>query len=135
MFDLDMSKLLMVGFVALVVIGPKDLPVAMRAVGRVLAMLRRLKGDVKKSAEAIFADADLDAADKQIRDIGSTLWTNVALDPATAMRGRLPSPEPGSTPRQASDEAQKYASPEMQAYLEPLAETPALVESETSLPA
>lgn len=42
MFGVGWTEMLLVGVVALVVIGPKDLPVVMRQVGKAIGMIRRL---------------------------------------------------------------------------------------------
>jgi sec-independent protein translocase protein TatB len=41
MFDLTSSKLLIVALVALIVVGPKDLPVLLRAIGKYVGIIRR----------------------------------------------------------------------------------------------
>ena len=112
MFDLDLSKMVLFGAVALVVIGPKDLPAALRAAGRVVAQFRRIQSDIRKAADTLMADASLD---REIAMIESTARTQLAQNPATAMRGSL-----ATTPVAAGAGTLEYASPEMQAYLAPL---------------
>jgi sec-independent protein translocase protein TatB len=131
MFDFDLSKMLLVGIVALVVVGPKELPAVMRAAARALTKLRRFQADVRASARDLMANADLDSVDRELNDLGATMRVNIALDPATAMRGSLPSSGASLVRRQAEEKALPYASPEMQAYLAPPAEesTPAVTEA------
>jgi sec-independent protein translocase protein TatB len=117
MFDFDISKMILVGVVALVVVGPKELPAVLRTLGRALARVRRLQTEVRVAANNFMADVDIDSIEKSVR-------SNLALDPATAMRGNLPS-DPNPARLQVSEESLQYASPEMQAYLTPLPETPA----------
>jgi sec-independent protein translocase protein TatB len=45
MFDLDVSKMIIVGIVALAVIPPKDLPRVMRTVGQALGRMRRMAAE------------------------------------------------------------------------------------------
>ncbi len=47
MFDLDVSKIAIIGAVALVVLGPTKLPVAARTVGKLLGKAQRYIADVK----------------------------------------------------------------------------------------
>lgn len=47
MFDLDVSKIAIIGAVALVVLGPTKLPVAVRTVGKLLGKAQRYIADVK----------------------------------------------------------------------------------------
>ena len=117
MFDLDLSKMVLFGVVALVVIGPKDLPAALRVAGRVATQLRRVQGDIRRAAGALMADASLD---REIAAAQEAARVALARNPATAMRGSLP----GAEPSLAGAEAMEYATPEMQAYLAPLGEAP-----------
>ena len=112
MFDLDLSKMILFGVVALVVIGPNDLPAALRVVGRVAAQLRRVRGDIRRAADTLMAEASLD---HEIAAVQDAARLTLARNPATAMRGSLP----GAEPVLAEAEALEYATPEMQAYLAP----------------
>jgi sec-independent protein translocase protein TatB len=47
MFDLTSSKLLILGLVALIVVGPKDLPVLLRTIGKYVGMIRRQAGEFR----------------------------------------------------------------------------------------
>jgi sec-independent protein translocase protein TatB len=112
MFDLDLGKMVLFGVVALVVIGPKDLPAALRVAGRAMAQLRRVQGDFRKAVGDVMAEASLD---REIASMETAARVNLARNPATAMRGSLAAPEPGL----AAAELLEYATPEMQAYLAP----------------
>lgn len=48
MFDIGFSELVLIGLLALIVLGPKRLPEAARAAGRWMARLRRFIADVKR---------------------------------------------------------------------------------------
>jgi sec-independent protein translocase protein TatB len=66
MFDIGMSELLVIGIVALIVVGPKDLPGMFRTLGRFTA---RMKGMARE-----FTRAMEDAADETgVKDIGKDL--------------------------------------------------------------
>ena len=41
MFDITSSKLLILAVVALIVVGPKDLPILLRTIGKYLGIIRR----------------------------------------------------------------------------------------------
>ena len=120
MFDLDVSKLLVVCAVALVVVGPKDLPRVLRTVGQILNKAQRLKSELQKAVTRFADEADLSSIDKELATIENRARANFALDPAMTMRGR---PTPGSggdaASQQGDDSAPQYASPEMAAYLAP----------------
>jgi sec-independent protein translocase protein TatB len=127
MFEFDLSKMILFGVVALLVVGPNELPAALRAAGRVLARIKRLQAEVRKSVDTLMADASLD---REVESFNQTMRTNLALDPATAMRGSLPASDANLARGQVKAEALEYASPEMRAYLAPPAEAASLAEAE-----
>ena len=53
MFDIGASELLMIVIVAVVVIGPKDLPMALRTAGRWIARVRRVSGHFRAGVETM----------------------------------------------------------------------------------
>ncbi|QFT59555.1 Sec-independent protein translocase protein TatB [Sulfitobacter sp. THAF37] len=83
MFDMSWTELLVVGVVALIVVGPKDLPVLFRKVGQFIG---KAKGMARE-----FTNAMNDAADSSgVREISSNLNTSLkaATNPlGTAMDG------------------------------------------------
>lgn len=75
MFDIGWSELLVIGIVALVVIGPKELPGVVRTIGQSMAKLRRMASDFQNQfneamREAELADLKKDA-EKMIEDATS----------------------------------------------------------------
>lgn len=65
MFDLGFSELLVIGIVALIVVGPKDLPVLFRRVGQFVGKARGMARE--------FSRAMNDAADEAgVRDVAQT---------------------------------------------------------------
>lgn len=66
MMDLGMSELLVIGVVALIVIGPKDLPVLFRSIGKFTAKLRAMSREFSRAMEAA-------AEDTGIKDVAADL--------------------------------------------------------------
>lgn len=65
MFEIGWYELLIVFVVALVVIGPKDLPKALYTVGKWVRQARMIAGDFQRSIDKVVEDAELkDARDK-----------------------------------------------------------------------
>jgi sec-independent protein translocase protein TatB len=62
MFDIGASELLLIVVVAVVVIGPKDLPLAMRTAGRWIAKVRRVSGHFRSGIDAMVREAELGRA-------------------------------------------------------------------------
>lgn len=64
MFDLGWGELLVVGAVALVVLGPKELPNALRTVTNLTKSARRLAGEFQSGINEIVREAELEDARK-----------------------------------------------------------------------
>jgi sec-independent protein translocase protein TatB len=69
MIDLAWSEIALIAVVALVVIGPKDLPEAVRGVARGVQKLRRMAGEFRSQADELVREANLDELRQQIHDI------------------------------------------------------------------
>jgi sec-independent protein translocase protein TatB len=68
MFGVDTSELLLIAVVALVFIGPKDLPRAMRMVGRWVGKVRGMARHFNTGIEAMVREAELEEMEKQWRE-------------------------------------------------------------------
>ena len=60
LFDIGWPELMLIGVVALLVIGPKDLPAALRVAGFWLRKARMLSREFQSSVEQMIRDAELD---------------------------------------------------------------------------
>jgi sec-independent protein translocase protein TatB len=69
MFDLAWSEIALIGVVALVVIGPKDLPEAIRGVARGISKLRRMAGEFQGQADELVREANLEEVRQSINEI------------------------------------------------------------------
>ena len=71
MFDLAWSEIALVAVVAIVVIGPKDLPDAIRKVAQGVKKLRRMAAEFQTHADELVREAKLEDVRQQIQDIRS----------------------------------------------------------------
>lgn len=69
MFDFAWSELAVIGIVALLVIGPKDLPGAIKAVGDFVRKARRMAGEFQTHVDDMVKDANLQDVRNQINEI------------------------------------------------------------------
>ena len=69
MIDLAWSEIALIAVVALVIIGPKDLPEAVRGVARGIQKLRRMAGEFRSQADELVREANLDELRQQIHDV------------------------------------------------------------------
>src|SRR5215468_7762656 len=68
MFDVGASELLLIVVVAIVVIGPKDLPLALRTAGRWIGKMRRISGHFRSGIEAMIREAELAEMEQKWRE-------------------------------------------------------------------
>ena len=90
MFDLDISKMILVGIVALAVIPPKDLPRVMRTVGQTIGKMRRMasefQGQFMEAMREVEREADLDSVKKEFQAINDQAKIDTSFDPVGLMR-------------------------------------------------
>ena len=82
MFEIGWTELLVIAVVAIVVIGPKDLPRAMRTVGQWTTKVKRMAGDFQRQFNEAVREAELDDVKKEVASLGK-------LDPMADLRKSL----------------------------------------------
>lgn len=88
MLDIGWSELLIIGIVALVVIGPKELPGVLRSVGQMVSKLRRMAGEFQGQFQEALREAEMADLHKEItglkddahKTLSGVLPTNPLLD-------------------------------------------------------
>jgi Tat protein translocase TatB subunit len=70
MFDITSSKLLILGVVALIVIGPKDLPILLRTIGKYLGMMRRQANEFRAQFDEAMRETELEQIKKDVENLG-----------------------------------------------------------------
>jgi sec-independent protein translocase protein TatB len=73
MFDLSSSKLLILGMVALIVVGPKDLPILLRAIGKYVAMIRRQAAEFRSQFDDAMRESELAQIKKDVETMGADM--------------------------------------------------------------
>jgi sec-independent protein translocase protein TatB len=111
MFDFAWSELMVIGAVALVVIGPKDLPKALKTAGILVRRARGMAREFQNSVEDMIREAELDDVrktvqeatrfdlDKKIQntiDPDGQLRQPLIAEPATPAPAALAKPEPAA---------------------------------------
>ncbi len=71
MFDIGWSELLIVAVVAIIVVGPKDLPRMLRSIGRIVGQVRRMAGEFSRQFDEVIRDSELEEVQNSIRDVTS----------------------------------------------------------------
>ena len=84
MFDIGWQELFIVAVLALIIVGPKDLPRALRTIVGVVRKARIMARDFQDGIDEVAREADLDDMKKKIEDYSDTDIKNEiqeALDP------------------------------------------------------
>jgi sec-independent protein translocase protein TatB len=82
MFEIGWTELVLIAVVAIVVIGPKDLPRAMRVVGQWTARMKRMARDFQGQFNEALKEAELDGVQKDLQSISK-------IDPIGRVRKEL----------------------------------------------
>jgi len=77
MFDITSSKLLILAIVALIVVGPKDLPILLRTVGKYLGVIRRHAADFRSQFDEAMREAELDGIKKEFENVSREVRTTL----------------------------------------------------------
>ena len=122
MFDFSMSEIIIIGVVALVAIGPKELPGALKTFAYWMKQARKLAREFQSGVDEMIRQAELDEAKQAVEEARQKISRDVeeAVDPTgevkqalsdTDIKAPTPSvpaslPQPaitnGSTPHDAS---------------------------------
>jgi sec-independent protein translocase protein TatB len=78
MFDIGWSELFVIGIVALLVLGPEELPRAMRKAGQWAAKARGMARHFQAGIDEMVRQSELDDLRKQLRETQSKVQSEVA---------------------------------------------------------
>ena len=95
MFDLSWGEMGIIAVVALVVLGPKELPNALRTMSMLMKNARKLAGEFQSGVNEIIREADLEDARKKLQEVQSLNKNQIknaiekAVDPTGEMKSAL----------------------------------------------
>jgi sec-independent protein translocase protein TatB len=108
MFDIGWSELLLIGIVALIVIGPKELPGALRTLGQWMGKVRRMAGEFQSQFHEAMREAEVADLKKEVDEMTAKASNFTNFDPIGDVQkdieksiGDLPSldaPPPSASP-------------------------------------
>ena len=96
LLDFGWSELMLIGVVALIVIGPKDLPKALRVAGFWVRKARTLSREFQSSVEQMVREAELDEMRQELKkatEIDLEKEFRQAVDPTGSLAESLKPPE------------------------------------------
>jgi sec-independent protein translocase protein TatB len=100
-------ELMVIVIVALIVIGPKDLPAALRTMGRSLRTVRRMSGEFQSQVDQFIRNSEIETMRREVEDAIQDEWKaspKAKVEPVDQAAAHLPSTksEPGPQPEGAS---------------------------------
>ena len=112
MFDVAPTELLLVIVVALVVIGPKDLPKAMRFVGKWMGKARGMARHFRSGLDTMMREAELEELEKQWREQNDAIMREFPrIDDVNAPTAKPAAATSDAPSEQDTDEAAAAAAP------------------------
>lgn len=90
MFDIGASELLVIVIVAILVIGPKDMPHALRTAGRWIGKMRRMSAHFRSAIDTMIREAELEDAEKEWRERNARIMADTSGSDAPAAMEPLP---------------------------------------------
>ena len=92
MLDMSWGEVMLIGGVALIVIGPKDLPKALRTVGQITSKLRRMAGEFQSQFNEAIREAELDEVRRDVEGVKRGFETaRSGFNPVDTIRNELKS--------------------------------------------
>ena len=86
MFDISWSEFLLIGVVALIVIGPKELPGVLRTLGQYTRKVRSMAADFQNQFQEAMREAEMGDLKKQVDDLAQDVKN---FDPLKDVRSDL----------------------------------------------
>ncbi|NNM72111.1 Sec-independent protein translocase protein TatB [Enterovirga aerilata] len=113
MFDMSWGEVMVIGAVALIVIGPKDLPKALRTVGQMTAKVRRLASEFQGQFNEAMREAELDEVRREVEGINRQVSsaTSGAFNPIQTIRDELKTAVEAKTASYEADAGAAGAAP------------------------
>ena len=135
MFDFAWSEIALIGVVALVLIGPKDMPVAIKAVTTMIKKARRMAAEFQTHVDDMVKDTELSDVRNSIREIRSLDIRGAItrhLDGDGSIRSAMS--DPMRTPPPVLPETATAVDPLPEHSIAAPAEAPAFIPPEESAP-
>jgi len=98
MFDMSWGEVMLIGGVALIVIGPKDLPKALRTVGQITTKMRRMAGEFQSQFNEAVREAEFDEIRREVDGVRKSAGTmGPVFNPVQTIRDEIKGAVDGHT--------------------------------------
>jgi sec-independent protein translocase protein TatB len=116
MFEIGWSELLIIGIVALIAIGPKELPGVLRMVGQWLTKIRRMAAEFQGQFQEAMREAEMADLKKQVDEMTTAASELTHFDPMEPVRKEIDSlsadPLANSGPPESATTSSDAAAPQ-----------------------
>ncbi|MGE3246926.1 MAG: Sec-independent protein translocase protein TatB [Beijerinckiaceae bacterium] len=82
MFDFSAAEFLVIGLVALIVIGPKELPGLLRQFGQMVGKVRRMASDFQEQLNTAVEQSEVQDIKKELNEVADKARVEIDYDPA-----------------------------------------------------
>ena len=89
MFDIGWGELLVIGVVALIAIGPKELPGVLRTTGQWMGKIRRMASEFQDQFRDAMREAEMEDLKKQVDQMSNTASDFTNFDPIGTVRNEI----------------------------------------------
>ena len=125
MFDIGWGELVVIGVVALIAIGPKELPSVLRTLGQTMGKIRRMAAEFQGQFQEALREAEVADLKKQAEDMTSSVSDIANFDPMASAQKEMeaafnPEPPKVSEPSGEVSPAAPLGAPEPTAPLPPI---------------
>ncbi|MBI4273134.1 MAG: twin-arginine translocase subunit TatB [Rhizobiales bacterium] len=124
MFDIGWGELVIIGIVALIAIGPKELPTVLRTLGQWMGKVRRMASDFQGQFQEAMREAEVADLKKQFDDAAKSAQFGFD-DPLETARKAMQDAVEGAPEKPTSTDTSPASSPETAPATEPAAAQPA----------
>jgi sec-independent protein translocase protein TatB len=94
MFEISWSELLILGIVTLIFVGPKELPVFLRTLGRYAGSIKRQANEFRAQFEEALREAELDSVKKEFEGLQASVNAEVMGAKQALNDAAIPPPPP-----------------------------------------
>jgi sec-independent protein translocase protein TatB len=129
MFDIGWSELVVIAVVALIAIGPKELPGVLRTVGAYMGKIRRMASEFQGQFQEAMREAEMADLKKHVDEMSDTAKGLTDFDPLASVKKEVDSFSADPLGTSTATPSTASASPEAVA-----ASTPAPVSPDTTIP-
>lgn len=123
MFEISWSELLILAVVTLIFVGPKELPVFLRTLGRYAGSIKRQAAEFRSQFDAAMREAELDTMRKEMEAMQASVNSEImnaktavhnAAEPSIGKPAAVPAPEPAAAASSTEPQPPMPAPPRME---------------------